>query len=81
MTDTPEAKSLIELSFGSIRHWVAGERCCYRSAERTHTQDILEAIVYNLKCIPRILVCRGAPDKRKISHFVAFAHEVGERGK
>ena len=81
MTDTPEAKSLIELSFGSIRHWVAGERCCYRSSERTHTQDILEAIVYNLKCIPRILVYREALDKRKISHFVAFAHEVGERGK
>ena len=36
-------RCLIERTFGSIRRWFSGGRCCYRGLERTHTQNILEA--------------------------------------
>ncbi|MBF1310261.1 MAG: transposase, partial [Porphyromonas sp.] len=50
---------LIERTFGSIRRWFSGGRCRYRGLERTHTQNILEAMAYNLKRMPRLLVLQS----------------------
>lgn len=44
---------------GSIRRWFMGGRCRYRSLERTHTQNVLEAMAYNLKRMPRLLMLQG----------------------
>ena len=49
-------RCFIERTFGSIRRWFSGGRCRYRGLERTHTQNILEAMAYNLKRMPRLLV-------------------------
>ena len=37
-------RCLIERTFGSIQRWFSGGRCRYRGLERTHTQNILEAM-------------------------------------
>ena len=52
-------RCLIERTFGSIRRWFSGGRCRYRGLERTHTQNILEAMAYNLKRMPRLLVLQS----------------------
>ena len=52
-------RCLIEHTFGSIRRWFSGGRCRYRGLERTHTQNILEAMAYNLKRMPRLLVLQS----------------------
>ena len=52
-------RSFIERTFGSIRRWFSGGRCRYRGLERTHTQNILEAMAYNLKRMPRLLVLQS----------------------
>ena len=51
---------LIERTFGSIRRWFSGGRCRYRGLERTHTQNILEAMAYNLKRMPGLLVLQSS---------------------
>ena len=50
---------LIEPTCGSIRSWFMGGRCRYRGLERTHTQNILEAMAYNIKRMPRLLIFQG----------------------
>ena len=52
-------RCLIEHTFGSIRRWFSGGRCRYRGLERTHTQNILEAMAYNLKRMPGLLVLQS----------------------
>lgn len=52
-------RCLIERTFGSIRRWFSGGRCRYRGLERTHTQNILEAMAYNLKRMPGLLVLQS----------------------
>ena len=52
-------RCLIERTFGSIRRWFPGGRCRYRGLERTHTQNVLEAMAYNLKRMPRLLVLQS----------------------
>ena len=54
-----KTRCLIERTFGSIRRWFSGGRCRYRELERTHTQNILEAIAYNLKRMPGLLVLQS----------------------
>ena len=49
-----KTRSLIERTFGSIRLWFSGGRYRYRGLERTHTQNILEVMAYNLKRKPRL---------------------------
>ena len=39
----------IERTFGSIRRWFHGGRCRYRGLAKTHTQNILESIAFNLR--------------------------------
>ena len=51
-----KVRSLIERTLGSIRLWFSGRRCRYRGLDKTHTQNILEAMAYNLKRMPRLLV-------------------------
>ena len=53
-------RCLIERTFGSIRRWFSGGRCRYRGLERTHTQNILEAMAYNLKRMPGLLVLQSS---------------------
>ena len=55
-----KTRCLIERTFGSIRRWFAGGQCRYRGLERTHTQNILEAMAYNLKRMPGLLMLQGA---------------------
>ena len=52
-------RCLIERTFGSIQRWFSGGRCRYRGLERTHTQNILEAMAYNLKRMPRLLALQS----------------------
>ena len=59
-------RCLIERTFGSIRRWFSGGRCRYRGLERTHTQNILEAMAYNLKrmqasCAPEHQISQKSP--------------------
>ena len=54
-----KTRSLIERTFGSIRLWFSGGRCRYRGLERTHTQNILEVMAYNLKRMPRLLILQS----------------------
>ena len=41
-------RSAIERTFGSIRPWFNGGRCRYQGLAKTHTQNILESIAFNL---------------------------------
>ena len=54
-----KTRSLIERTFESIRLWFSGGRCRYRGLERTHTQNILEVMAYNLKRMPRLLILQS----------------------
>lgn len=42
-----------------------GGRCRYRGLERTHTQNVLEAMAHNLKRIPKIFLFQGKKNNRK----------------
>jgi len=46
----------IERTFGSIKKWFTGGVAKYKGVERTHMQHVLEAICYNLKVAPRIIM-------------------------
>ena len=46
----------IERTFGSIRKWFKSGVCRYKGLARTHTQHILEAICYNIKVSPGIVM-------------------------
>ena len=48
-------RSTIERTFGSIRRWFHGGRCRYRGLAKTHTQNILESIAFNLYRTPGII--------------------------
>ena len=47
-------RNKIERTFGSIRRWFHGGRCRYRGLAKTHAQNILEAICYNIKRAPQL---------------------------
>ena len=47
-------RNKIERTFGSIRRWFHGGRCRYRGLPKTHAQNILEAICYNIKRAPQL---------------------------
>ena len=49
-------RSTIERTFGSIRRWFHGGRCRYRGLAKTHTQNILESIAFNLYRTPGIIM-------------------------
>ena len=51
-----EIRSTIERTFGSIRRWFHGGRCRYRGLAKTHTQNILESIAFNLYRTPGIIM-------------------------
>nr|WP_298575260.1 transposase [uncultured Porphyromonas sp.] len=38
---------------------ISGGRCRYRGLDRTHIQNILEAMAYNLKRMPGLLVLQS----------------------
>ena len=46
----------IERTFGSIKKWFKSGACRYKGLNRTHTQHIIEAICYNLKVAPGIVM-------------------------
>lgn len=46
----------VERTFGSIKKWFKTGICRYMGLEKTHAQHVMEAIAYNLKRAPRIIV-------------------------
>ena len=46
----------IERTFGSIIRWFGGGRCRYRGLKKTHYQNLLESLAYNLKRAPRLIM-------------------------
>lgn len=55
-TSISPIRSAIERTFGSIRRWFHGGRCRYRGLAKAHTQNILEAIAFNLYRTPGIIM-------------------------
>lgn len=51
-------RSVIERTFGSIRRWFDGGRCRYRGLAKTHTQNILESIAFNLYRTPGLIISK-----------------------
>ena len=49
-------RSTIERTFSSIRRWFHGGRCRYRGLAKTHTQNILKSIAFNLYRTPGIIM-------------------------
>ena len=49
-------RSAIERTFGCIRRWFHGGRCRYRGLAKTHTQNVLESIAFNLYRTPGIIM-------------------------
>ena len=47
---------VVERTFGSIKKWFGGDQARYMGLDKTHTQHILQAIAYNLKRAPGIIV-------------------------
>lgn len=47
---------VVERTFGSIKKWFGGTQTRYLGIDKTHTQHILQAIAYNLKRSPGIIV-------------------------
>lgn len=47
---------VVERTFGSIKKWFGGGVARYKELEKTHTQHVLQAIAYNLKRAPGIIV-------------------------
>lgn len=45
----------VERTFGGIKRWFAGGIAKYRGIEKMHTQNLLEAVCYNLYRSPRII--------------------------
>jgi len=46
----------IERTFGGIKKWFGGGICRYKGLCKTHTQHIIQAIAYNLKRAPGLLL-------------------------
>ena len=78
---TSKIRCLVERTFGSIRRWISGGQCRYRGLERTHTQNILEAMAYNLKRIPGLLVLQStnSPEKPPLGRIILPRGGKGER--
>ena len=47
---------VVEPTFGSIKKWFEGDKSLYMGLDKTHTQHVLQAIAYNLKRDPGIIV-------------------------
>ena len=45
----------VERTFGSIKRWFLGGTARYRGIKKMHTQNLMEAICYNLYRSPRIV--------------------------
>ena len=47
---------VIERTFGSIIRWFHGGRCRYRGLRKTHYQNLIESLAYNLKRAPQLIM-------------------------
>jgi IS5 family transposase len=47
---------VVERTFGSIKKWFSGWKTRYIGLRKTHTQHVLQAIAYNLKRSPGIII-------------------------
>ncbi len=54
-----QARTTIERTFGSIRLWFGGGVCRYRGLVKTANQVLLDAMAYNLKRMPGLVVSMG----------------------
>jgi IS5 family transposase len=46
---------VVERTFGSIKKWFSVWKVRYIVLQKTHTQHVLQAIAYNLKCSSGII--------------------------
>lgn len=51
-----KTRSTIERTFGGIRRWFGGGRCRYRGLQKAHTQNLLEAMAFNLYRMPSLIL-------------------------
>ena len=51
-----KTRSCVERTFGGIHRWFSGGRCRYRGLLKTHTQNLLEALAFNLYRMPSLIV-------------------------
>lgn len=49
----------VERYFGSVKRWFAGAKARYRGLMKMHSQNVLEAMAYNLYRSPRILISKS----------------------
>lgn len=49
----------VERTFGSIKRWFNGGRARYRGLEKTHGQNVLESLAYNLYRSPGIVIANS----------------------
>ena len=47
---------VIERTIGSIIRWFHGGRCRYRGLRKTHYQNLIESLAYNLKRAPQLIM-------------------------
>ena len=73
-------RSVIERTFGSIRRWFDGGRCRYRGLAKTHTQNILESIAFNLYRTPGLIISKCVKYAKISPVGPAFEAQPGERG-
>ena len=45
----------VERTFGGIKRWFSGGVARYRGIDKMHTQNLIEAVCYNLYRSPRII--------------------------
>jgi len=53
---TSKTRYAIERTFGGIKKWFGGGICRYNGLCKTHTQHVIQAIAYNLKRAPGLLL-------------------------
>jgi len=53
---TSKTRYAIERTFGGIKKWFGGGVCRYKGLAKMHTQNIMQAIAYNLKRSPRLVI-------------------------
>ena len=53
-----KSRWVIERTFGSIQKWFGGGRYRYLGLAKTHFQNVLESLVYNLYRVPGLVMAQ-----------------------
>ena len=49
----------VERTFGSIKRWFRGGKARYKGLQKTHTQNLIESMAYNLYRSPGLILAKG----------------------